>query len=146
MPDGFRSVMGPACTDGPKPTKHLVQLSDDGEGRDGEPWLASARPPAVELATLPLGRPPGPAVAVGDRRILFRQWAVVDVALDGNGRANSRVDLPRDLDDAITSMETSLDAITDRYGSGGLRRSSVHPHMTAPARIRRLGARLAEPD
>jgi hypothetical protein len=67
------------------------------------------------LAPLAFRRPAGTALAIArDRGVpRRRRRAVVDIALDGDGRGDTRIDHPRDLDDALPSVHSRLDAVTD---------------------------------
>src|SRR3989337_223642 len=79
-----------------------------------------ATEPRIEVATLPLGRAPGSAVALRpDRRLFARwwRWCVVDVAFCGHGGADAFGDDARHGDDSLN--------VTD-----------AHPHLVA--RMNRL--------
>jgi len=79
------------------------------EGRRHRCTLSRAAPP-IELPSLPLGRPAGPALAVGHAHavLLGHRGGVVDVAPGRDGRADALVDDLGDLEDPLATVGAGL--------------------------------------
>src|SRR5258708_5666170 len=107
---------------------------------------SAAAAPAVELAALALGGTAGARLPSGAPGGVSggRRRAVIDVAIDGNGRPDPHVDRLHDLDDALTLVGARVHAVADSHDGGRFRRAPVDPHVPNSTRGRRLGARLVD--
>src|ERR1043165_3315275 len=120
--------------------------SDSFPSRSRRRSAAGPAPHPLQLAAEPLARPALAADRLDAGRDLAddRRWAVVDVGLGGNRRADTSFDRPHDLDDPLALGNERMDDVAGTDLRRRLRRVAVHADVSALAQLGRHRPRLDE--
>src|SRR4051794_24700869 len=111
--------------------------------------LILAAPELVDLAPIPLRRPPCPRFTDCHRRhafALLNRGAVIDVTLDRNRSPHALVNYFRDFNDARTPRDERLNAIADPHVRRRLDNRTVDAHVAARTGGSRVRAGLEQPN